>query len=151
MTPREFTNELLIGWGGGDTFNQALMLAKRGQVLRADWDDATASATGEIALPSGWNMKTGFELLPNGRIKSKCPCRTNQEFGMVCPHVVAMALLLMCRMGDPEAEEKYQAEQRAARRMASIDPNAYIQRAAGGRPMRMSFTWSRNSVQPSHE
>ena len=63
---------------------------------------------------------------------------------MVCPHVVAIALILMCRMGDPEAEEKYQAEQRAARRMASIDPNAYIQRAAGGRPMRMSFTWGRD-------
>ena len=46
MTPKDFTNEQLIGWGGGDVFNQALMLAKRGQVLRADWDDATASATG---------------------------------------------------------------------------------------------------------
>ena len=40
MTPKDFTNEQLIGWGGGDVFNQALMLAKRGQVLRADWDDA---------------------------------------------------------------------------------------------------------------
>ena len=144
MTPKEFTNELLIGWGGGDVFNQALMLAKRGQVLRADWDDATASAAGEVALPSGWNMKTGFTLLENGRIKSKCPCRTNQEFGMVCPHVVAIALLLMCRMSDPEAEEKYQAEQRAARRIASIDPNAYIQRAPDGTPMRLSFTWGRD-------
>ena len=144
MTPKEFTNEMLIGWGGQDVFRQALVLAKRGQVLRADWDDATASATGEIALPSGWNMKTGFELLANGRIKSKCPCRTNQEFGMVCPHVVAIALLLMCRMSDPEAEEKYQAEQRAARRIASIDPNAYIQRAPDGAPMRMAFTWGKD-------
>ena len=141
MTPKDFTNELLIGWGGGDIFNQALMLAKRGQVLRADWDDATGCATGEVALPTGWNMKTGFELLENGRIKSKCPCRTNQQFGMVCPHVVSIALLLMCRMGDPEAEEKYQAEQRRARRIASIDESAYIPRDPNGTPMRLSFTW----------
>ncbi len=74
MNPKDFSNEQLIGWGGADVFNQALMLAKRGQVLKADWDDSTAIATGEIALPSGWNMKTGFELLSNGRIKSQCPC-----------------------------------------------------------------------------
>ena len=151
MNPKDFSNELLIGWGGADVFNQALMLAKRGQVLKADWDDNTAIATGEIALRSGWNMKTGFELLPNGRIKSQCPCRTNQEFGMVCPHVVAIALMLMCRMSDPEAEEKYQAEQRAARRIASIDPNAYIQRAADGTPMRMSFTWGRDFFKEFYE
>ena len=53
MNPKDFSNEQLIGWGGADVFNQALMLAKRGQVLKADWDDSTAIATGEIALPSG--------------------------------------------------------------------------------------------------
>ncbi len=144
MTPKDFTDKLLTGWGGGDIFNQALVLAHRGQVKRADWHAESSTATGEITLPNGWDMKTGFELRPDGLIRSHCPCRTNQEFGMVCPHVIAIALVLMCRMNDPEAEEKYQAEQRTARRIAAIDPAAYIQRDPSGTPMRLSFTWSRN-------
>ncbi|MGN0847187.1 MAG: SNF2-related protein [Kiritimatiellia bacterium] len=141
MTPKDLTNEILIGWGGAEVFNQALVMAKRGQVVSADWDDATGEATGKIAQSSGWEMQTGFTLLSDGRIKSHCPCRTNQEFGMVCPHVVAIGLLLMCRMGDPEAEERYQREKRAARRVANIDPASYIRRAPNGVPMRLSLTW----------
>lgn len=141
MTPKELTNEILIGWGGVEVFNQALMLAKRGQVVRADWDAATCKATGKIATGNGWDMPTGFTLQANGRIVSHCPCRTNQEFGMVCPHVVAIGLYLMCRMSDPEAEEKYQQEARAARRAATVDPALYIRRAPHGVPMRLSLTW----------
>ena len=39
MTPADFTNDILIGWGGGEVFNQALSLAQHGSVLRAEWDD----------------------------------------------------------------------------------------------------------------
>ena len=46
MTPKELTNEILIGWGGADVFNQALVIAKRGQVVKADWNDAKHEATG---------------------------------------------------------------------------------------------------------
>ena len=141
MTPKDFTHALLSGWGGTEVFSEALKMAQRGQVVRADWDGATSEATGGVMLPNGWEMKTGFTLQPDGRIRSHCPCRTNQEFGMVCPHVVGIALMLMCRMSDPEAEEKYQAEQRRARRVAAVDPRAYIQRAPDGVPMRMSVTW----------
>ena len=141
MTPKELTNEILIGWGGAEVFNQALVLAKRGQVVKADWDPATHKATGKIAQSDGWDMPTGFTLQDDGRIKSHCPCRTNQEFGMVCPHVVAIGLYLMCRMSDPEAEEKYQQETRAARRAANVDPSLYIRRAPNGVPMRLSLTW----------
>ena len=141
MTPKELTNEILIGWGGADVFNQALVIAKRGQVVKADWNDAKHEATGKIATSSGWDMPTGFTLEANGRIQSHCPCRTNQKFGMVCPHVVAIGLYLMCRMSDPEAEEKYQQESRAARRVANVDPSLYIRRAPNGVPMRISLTW----------
>ncbi len=141
MTPKELTNEILIGWGGADVFNQALVLAKRGQVVAADWDAAEHKASGKIAQASGWDMPTSFTLHADGKITSHCPCRANKEFGMVCPHVVAIGLLLMCRMGDPEAEEKYQQEKRAARRAASVDPALYIRRAPNGVPMRLSLTW----------
>lgn len=147
MTPAELTHKLLISWGGEDVFNSALVAAKKGRVLRADWDDAQHLASGEFALPNGVAMKTGFVLQDDGHIWSKCPCRMNQEGGLVCPHVVAIGLYLMCRMTDPEAEEKYQTEQRAARRVAAIDPNAYIRRSPQGVPMKMIFNWGKDFVE----
>ena len=149
MTPKDFTNEILIGWGGVEVFNQALHLAQRGQVVKADWHAAESRATGKIATSSGWDMPTGFILEPSGRIRSQCPCRQNQEFGMVCPHVVAIAVLLMCRMGDPEAEEKYQQEERAARRAANVDAALYVRRAphgTHGTPMRLTLAWSEKTL-----
>ena len=141
MTPKDLTNDALIAWGGADVFNQALVLAKRGQVVRADWDDAAHKGTGKIATPSGWDMPTGFTLRADGLVVSHCPCRENREFGRICPHVVAVGLYLMCRMSDPEAEEKYRRETRAARRAASVDPALYIRRAPHGVPMRLALTW----------
>jgi len=92
MTPADFTNELLIGWGGAEVFNQALALAQRGSVLRAAWDDVNHVISGEIAGPSGYPMKTSLEVLDDGTIISHCPCRANQEYGQTCPHVVALGL-----------------------------------------------------------
>ena len=142
MTPRDFTEKLLIGWGGADVFNQGLRIALGGQVTGAEWDDATGRATGKIARPDGWDMPTGFTLSANGDVKSHCPCRTNQSFGMICPHVLAVAIYLMCRMTDPEAEEKHQQEKRSARRRAAIDPSAYIMRSPQGVPMRLDLRWN---------
>ena len=144
MSPKDFTNEMLIRWGGADIFNQALVSAKKGSVFKADWHEAKHTATGEFYLPTGVVMKTGFTLEADGYVKSHCPCRLNQQGGLICHHVVAIALYLMCRMTDPEAEEKYQAEQRAARRVANIDPNAYIKRSPNGVPMKMNFSWGEN-------
>ena len=142
MTPRDFTEKLLIGWGGADVFNQGLRIALGGQVTGAEWDDATGRATGKIARPDGWDMPTGFTLSANGDVKAHCPCRTNQSFGMICPHVLAVAIYLMCRMTDPEAEEKHQQEKRSARRRAAIDPSAYIMRSPQGVPMRLDLRWN---------
>ena len=62
MTPKDFTHALLSGWGGTEVFSEALKMAQRGQVVRADWDGATSEATGGVMLPNGWEMKTGFSL-----------------------------------------------------------------------------------------
>ena len=88
MTPRDFNEKILAGWGGADVFNQAVAIAAHGQVVSAEWDDAARKATGKISQSSGWDMPTGFTLSPEGHVKSHCPCRTNQQLGMICPHVV---------------------------------------------------------------
>ena len=41
MTPADFTNDILVAWGGAEVFNQALALAQRGGVLRAYLDEKT--------------------------------------------------------------------------------------------------------------
>ena len=110
MTPADFTNDILIGWGGGDVFNQALNLAQHGGVLRAEWDDVEHVISGEIAGPTGYPMKVSLEVLDDGTIISHCPCRTSQMYGQVCPHVVALGIHQMVTFMPDEAEEEEQDE-----------------------------------------
>ena len=146
MSPKNFTHELLIGWGGEKVFAHGLRLGNGGSVVKAEWDPATHKATGVILLSNGVEQRTGFTLFDDGHILSDCPCKTNREFAMVCPHVVALALVLMYRMNDPEAEERHQAELRTARRVAEVDPGSYIQRSPSGPRMRVLLTWGRDFV-----
>ena len=141
MTPADITQKMLVSWGGADIFNQALKLAKAGAVLRSDYDPKTFIVSGEIVQPGGLILRSRFRLRDDGTIDSFCPCIKNQQYGLVCVHVVALGILLMMRNVDPAREEKYQAEQRTARRIAQIDPAAYIQRSPRGTPSRVALAW----------
>ncbi len=147
MKPSDLTIETLISWGGDSVFNRALKMAHSGKVVSASWNAQTHEVSGKIATPTGWDMPVKFDLLDNGTIKSKCPCRDNQEYGQVCPHVVAIGLLLMDRANNPEAKAREQAEIRAAQRMAQINPDAYIKRSPNGIPVRVSLRWTKNAKQ----
>ena len=104
MTPADFTTEILIGWGGRDCFNQAVGIVRQGRVVEAAWDDIDHVIFGKIATADGWPMPVKLEVLDDGTIISHCPCRTNRDFGQVCPHVVALGFYMMvCAM--PEASE----------------------------------------------
>ena len=96
------TREELIDWGGSEVFNQALAICQSGDVLDVAYDDDTLVVSGKIAQPSGWAMPVSFKLEPGGRIKSNCPCVTNQRYGQVCPHVVAIGLALTVMEMDDE-------------------------------------------------
>lgn len=145
MTPADFTNDLLIGWGGGDVFNQALSLAQHGSVLRAEWDDVDHVISGEIAGPTGYPMKVRLEVLDDGTIISHCPCRANQMYGQVCPHVVALGIHQMVTFMPDEAEAEPEEEVPAgmvSRR--SVPPDA---RLVPDRPsFRMHLSGTRASL-----
>ena len=94
MVKSGITREELIQWGGEDVFNQALNLCNSGDVSDVAYDDDTLEITGRIEQPSGWAMPVKFKLEAGGRIHSECPCITNQKYGQVCPHVVAIGLAL---------------------------------------------------------
>ena len=106
MTPADFTTATLVNWGGEECFRQAVSIAQRGGVVETHWDDVDHIITGKISMSNGWDMPSKLEVLDDGTIISHCPCRTNQEFGMVCPHVVALGLHMMVNsMPDPPPQK----------------------------------------------
>ena len=109
MTPADFTNDLLISWGGGDIFNQALRLAQQGGVLHAEWDNVNHVISGKISGPTGYPMAVSLEVLDDGTIISHCPCRMNQMYGQVCAHVVALGIHQMVSYmpDDVQDEDEY--------------------------------------------
>jgi len=96
------TRDELIEWGGESVFNQALAIVNSGDVVEADYNDDTLEIRGKIAQPSGWDMPTGLKLEPGGRVKSLCPCATNQRYGQICPHVVALGLAVSIKEMDED-------------------------------------------------
>lgn len=96
MIPKSgITQKEIIGWGGPEIFNQALSIVNSGSVRKVEYDDDSTTVKGLIEQYDGWEMPTSFRLMAGGRIKSECPCRQNQQFGQVCPHVVALGIALM--------------------------------------------------------
>ena len=104
------TLEEVKGWGGDETFNQGLALCQSGDVLDVAYDDETLMVTGKVVISNGYPATVSFKLDRGGRIKSNCPCRTNQQFGMVCPHVTALGIALA--MTERDEEESGEAASR---------------------------------------
>ena len=94
MVKSGITRDELIQWGGDEVFNQALAICNSGDVSDVTYNDDTLEISGKIEQPSGWAMPVKFKLEAGGRIHSECPCITNQKYGQVCPHVVAIGLAL---------------------------------------------------------
>jgi len=138
MLPSAITKKMLLGWGGEAVYAQAAETVRKGRVLKADMQGDLIS--GVIARESASEIYTKLRIRPDGSIESLCPCFTNRNQGLVCPHVVALGITLMLRHSDPLREQAYREEQRRARRLATVDDAAYIQRSARGVPARVQLT-----------
>ena len=106
MVKSGITREELISWGGSEVFNQALTLCNSGDVTDVRYDDDTLTVSGKIEQPSGWAMPVSFKLEAGNRIRSQCPCITNQKYGQVCPHVVAIGLALSIMEMEEESDQE---------------------------------------------
>jgi superfamily II DNA or RNA helicase len=137
MLPSNITRSLLVKWGGESVYTQAEQLVRRGAVLKADMRGDLIE--GVIARESAPEIYTKLRLRENGSIESLCPCFTNRNQGLVCPHVVALGVALMLRHADPLREQKYQEEQRRARRLEETAESAYLQRGPRGTPARLGL------------
>ena len=98
-------------WAGWKAFRDGQVLFERGVVEKVSVDENFVS--GQLNLgPRG--MRSRFEILENGLVENHCPCRDNQERGLICSHLVAMGLSLLAkgeikeatRSGDVERSER---------------------------------------------
>jgi len=119
------TRKMLLDWGGERVLHDAESLVRRGLVEEAVYEPPYVRGT---VLWSNRPLRTALKLLEDGTVESQCPCWANTERGIICSHVIALALSLVLRAADPERDEKHREELRRARRLATVDEGQYITR-----------------------
>ncbi|NQU38542.1 MAG: SNF2 helicase associated domain-containing protein [Lentisphaerae bacterium] len=122
---------MLIDWAGAEVVRDAESSLESGNVLSAEFDPPYIRGS---VLANNRELTTSLKLLASGMVQSDCPCYTNQERGLICTHVIALALMLIKRATDPLREAKYLAEKRQAERLAGINESDYIQRVSTDTP-----------------
>ena len=120
-----FTQKILKEWAGWKAFRDGKMLFDRGVVEKLDYKHPFVS--GQLAVGIR-GMRCKFELLDDGFVENLCPCRDNQEKGLICAHMVALGLEAIRRYSDPQREAKAAEEQRRALRQERFNSSEYIKR-----------------------
>ena len=134
----KLTQQAIQNWGGKAVFAEAEALMKRGSVLRADYQPPWLE--GEIVRDTG-ELRPRAKVNDSGIVENKCPCYASREQGLVCCHVVAIALTVLRRTTDPLREQKYLEEQRRAKRMAEpTHAAAYLRCDSNGTPAALLIT-----------
>ncbi|MEA2068361.1 MAG: SNF2-related protein, partial [Verrucomicrobiota bacterium] len=120
-----YTEKKLKDWAGWRAFRDGKALFERGVVEKVTYEHPFI--TGILNLgPRG--MRSKFEVLKNGLVENHCPCRDNQERGLICSHLVAMGLEVIRRHTNPERKQRVDAEQRRIDRIAKVAEGTRILR-----------------------
>lgn len=130
-----FTQKILQDWAGWKSFRDGKLLFERGVVEKMEYDHPFIS--GELAVGIR-GMRTKFELLPDGLVENHCPCRENQERGLICAHLVALGLEAIKQYSDPLRQEKALKEKRRTERLQQIDESKYLSRVPSTHPKAVS-------------
>ena len=135
------TRKRLVDWAGEQVVGEAEQLVADGLVLQASYDPPFVKG---VLQRGSHRLNTAFKINEDGTIESHCTCWANRERGLICSHVMAVAVVLLRRSTDPEREAKYREEQRRAERLAAVDESEYIRRVppetAGAMPARLAVT-----------
>ncbi len=124
-----FTQKQVLDWAGNRVFREGRALFESGAVGRVTYEHPDVEGT--IAFGNR-SLTSKFRLLRDGSVENRCPCRDSTERGIICCHVVAVALKLIRRYHDPDRERKEREERRQAARLARIREDAFIKRARRG-------------------
>ncbi len=124
--PIPYTEKKLKDWAGWRAFRDGRALFERGVVEKVTYEHPFV--TGQLSLgPRG--MRSKFEILKNGLVENHCPCRDNQERGLICSHLVAMGLEVLRQHAKPARDAQAIADMRRVERIAKGPDKKYIKRA----------------------
>lgn len=133
----KLTRQQIESWGSATAFQEAEALIKQGGVLRADYSHPWIDGS---VMSNGRELPTRLKICKDGTVDSHCPCLQNSKYGLVCSHIIALALTVLKRNTDPRREQKYLAEQRRARRIANMSENNFVKRNPQGTPAQLIVT-----------
>ncbi|HEY5622100.1 MAG TPA: SNF2-related protein, partial [Pontiella sp.] len=126
-----YSEKKLKDWAGWRAFRDGKALFERGVVEKVTYEHPFI--TGVLNLgPRG--MRSKFEILKNGLVENHCPCRDNQERGLICSHLVAMGLEVLRRHADPMRKERDTAERQRIDRIVKSAEGTRIRRVRQDAP-----------------
>ena len=133
-----FTQKMLLDWAGAQVFRDAKGLFERGAVQVVSFDPPFIKGTVSVG---GRSISSRSKVHTDGTCENLCPCRDNQERGIICAHVIALGLALIRRAADPDIERRRVEEARKAAKLARVNEADFIRRAGpdqlGGIPARV--------------
>jgi superfamily II DNA or RNA helicase len=118
---------MLMDWAGTRVYHYGKSIFEENRVLSVEYEHPVVRGTLDHG-PRG--LQCRFELFNDGSVDNQCPCRDSRERGIICPHVIAVAMELIRRNTDPERDLKAQEEKRRAERLEKIDESAYLERVS---------------------
>lgn len=120
-----FTEKQLKDWAGWRAFRDGKTLFERGVVEKVEYEHPLVTGTLNLG-PRG--MRSKFEVLRNGLVDNHCPCRDNQERGLICSHLVALGLEVLRCSAEPARQKEALAVARRAERLETVPVENYIRR-----------------------
>ncbi len=122
-----FTQKLLKEWAGEAVFRDACLLYERGAVLEVSYDPPVLEGTLSFGNRS---LKSRARIAKDGTCENLCPCRDNVERGIICAHIIALAMVLAKRREAELARQEQHAREESvkAARVAVVDEQAYLAR-----------------------
>ena len=123
------TREEILRWAGPSLMKRAETLVHEGRVPQVSF----AYPEGRGVVLAGLSAQQAtFKMLPNGLVEGTCSCYASREQGMLCEHIMAVALGVMERYGNAERRQAL-AEERARMAQLARAPGM-IRRGEGGTP-----------------
>lgn len=120
-----FSEKNLKDWAGWRAFRDGKSLFTRGVVEKVTYEHPVVSGLLNLG-PRG--MRSKFKVpKPGGYPDNLCPCRDNQDRGLICSHLVAMGMEVIRQRIDPAQKAKDEAEQRRVERLEEKPKGKYIQ------------------------
>jgi hypothetical protein len=121
-----YNDKKLKDWAGWRAFRDGRALFERGVVEKVTYEHPFV--TGTLSLgPRG--MRSKFEILKNGLVENHCPCRDNQERGLICSHLVAMGLEVLRQHNKPSRNDASMTAKQRIERIASGPDKRFVKRA----------------------